>query len=147
MSLFKVSHYVVVICLPSLPSFPVPTPAISILPSPVVPIGSNVTLTCNIQLDPSVDSTVMVNSTWIGPGGKLYNGTASKKNGSPYQNILTLVSLKVSDVGVYNCSVPVTPATSQYITMTTGSTAIQGILMARHRWVWLTLLLPQYQLS
>ena len=89
----------------------------------------------------------MVNSTWIGPGGKIYNGTVPNKNGSTYQSILTLVSLKVSDIGVYNCSVPVTPATSQYITMTTGSTAIQGMPMAKHGWVWLTLLPPQYQLS
>ena len=53
-------------------SSPVPTPAVSIIaaiPSPVVPIGSNVTLTCNITLDPSVDSAAMA---WIGPGGRIY---------------------------------------------------------------------------
>ena len=119
--------YIYISCLPN--SSPVPTPAVSIIaaiPSPVVPIGSNVTLTCNITLDPSVDSAVMVNTTWIGPGGRIYNGTAPTKNGFSYQSILTLVSLKTTDVGAYNCSVPVTPANPQYIISATGGAIIQG---------------------
>ena len=129
MSLFKVSHQDehIYIFLPI--SSPVPNPAVSItaaIPSQVVPIGSNVTLTCDITLDPSVDSAVMVTTTWTGPGGRVYNGTAPNKNGSSYQSILTLVSLKTTDVGTYNCSVPVTPANSQYIISTTGSEVIQG---------------------
>ncbi|KAL5486424.1 hypothetical protein EMCRGX_G018896 [Ephydatia muelleri] len=106
----------------------IPTPAVSIIaaiPSPVVPIGSNVTLTCNITLDPSVDNAAMVNTTWIGPGGRIYNGTAPTKNGFSYQSILTLVSLKTTDVGAYNCSVPVTPANPQYIISATGGAIIQ----------------------
>ena len=120
------NHISVIIQLSS----PVPTPNVTVtatLLSPSLFIGGNLTLTCNILLDPSVDSTVMVNSTWTGPGGRGYNETAPVKNGSFYQNIITLVYLTPEDIGSYNCSVSVTPINSLYIISATGSAITQGI--------------------
>ena len=104
---------------------PVPPPIITTtgLPNQVAIVGSNLTLTCNIQLDPSVDSTVMVNRTWLGPSGATLSGTAPNKNGSIYQSVLTITSLKTTDVGIYTCSMTVS---GQFIAQTTVSATVQG---------------------
>ena len=37
--------------------------------SPIHPNGSNVTLTCTVELSPAVDVPVTVNTVWTGPAG------------------------------------------------------------------------------
>ena len=99
-----------------------------------IAVESNVTLTCNIQLDPSVDSTVMVNRTWLGPSGATLSGTAPNKNGSIYQSVLTITSLKTTDVGIYTCSMTVFAVVPQFIAQTTASTTVQGTPQHHHVW-------------
>ena len=107
-----------------LPILPVPPPTVTVYVSNQVTIaGSNLTLTCNIQLDPSVNSTVMVNSTWTGPGGATLSGSNPSLNGSSYQSTLMLTSLGTGDAGTYICGVSVTPMASQYITGPMGRNA------------------------
>ena len=98
-------------------SSPVPSPIITTtgLPNQVAIVGSNLTLTCNIQLDPSVDSTVMVNSTWTAPGGATLSGSNPSWTESSYQSTLMLASLGTGDAGNYICGVSVSPNNSQYI--------------------------------
>ena len=103
----------------------VPPPAVitSAELSQVVTVGSNLTLTCNIQLDPSVDSNVTVNSTWTAPGGATLSGSNPSWTGSSYQSTLMLTSLGTGDAGNYICGVSVTPMASQYITGPMGRNA------------------------
>ncbi|KAL5486487.1 hypothetical protein EMCRGX_G018974 [Ephydatia muelleri] len=107
----------------------IPQPIINITAvalSQVIAIGSNITLTCNIQLDPSVDSNVTVNRTWTGPAGTTLSGSAPNKNGSIYQTTLSLISLKTTDVGIYTCSMTVSAVVPEFIVQTTVSGTIQG---------------------
>ena len=118
-------------CL-TLPSSPVPPPTVTIsaLPSQVVPLGSNLTLTCNIQLDPSVDSTVMVNSTWTAPGGATLSGSNPSWTGSSYQSTLMLTSLGTGDAGNYICSAKALPTNNQFLLQTSAVAAsILGTLL------------------
>ena len=97
-------------------SVPPPTVTISAVPSQVVIAGNNITLICNVQLDPSVDSTVMVTSTWTAPGGATLSGSNPLWIGSSNQSTLMLTSLGTGNAGNYVCEVTVTPINSQYIT-------------------------------
>ena len=45
-------------------------------------IGSNVTLTCTVELSPAVDVPVTVNTVWTGPAGFMRNNTAQLVVGS-----------------------------------------------------------------
>ena len=109
----------------TLPSSPVPPPIVTItaVPSQVIIVGDGLTLICNIQLDPSVDSTVMVNSTWTAPGGVTLSGSNPSWTESSYQSTLMLASMGTGDAGNYICGVSVTPMASQYITGPMGRTA------------------------
>ena len=102
-------------------SSPVPPPILTTLavPSQVVSEEDNITLTCNIQLDPSVDSTVMVNTSWIEPGGAAINVINFTQFGSTYSNILTLHSVVTEESGVYTCAVSVSAAYASSISRTT----------------------------
>ena len=101
-----------------LPSVAVPPPIITTtaIPGQVAITGSNITLLCNVQLDPSVDSTVIVNTTWTTPGGAPLSGSNPLWIGSSNQSTLMLTSLGTGDVGNYICGVSVTPINAQYIT-------------------------------
>ena len=110
------------------PSVPPPTVTITAVTNQVVIAGSNLTLTCNIQLDPSVDCTVMVNSTWTAPGGATLSGSNPSWTGSSYQSTLMLTSLGTGNAGTYICGASVTPTNTQYITGLMGRNAsILGI--------------------
>ena len=129
MSLFKVSeskvcfgHLQKLCCLIS-PSVPPPTVTITSATNQVVISGSNLTLTCNIQLDPSVDSTVMVNSTWTAPGASSYLVTTSAAGTT---STLMIVMAAASDGGTYTCSCTASPLSpSPFITPGVGRGTIQ----------------------
>ena len=77
--------------------------------------GYDLTLTCNILLDPSVDSAVMVNSTWTAPGGATLNGSNPSWTGSSYQSTLRLTSLEAGNAENYTCSAVVLPSNYPFI--------------------------------
>ena len=104
--------------------FLVPSPYVTITTSnPVVIVGGNFNLTCNVQLDPSVDSTVIVNTTWTTPGGATLSGSNPLWIGSSNQSTLMLTSLGTGDVGNFICGVSVIPINAQYITGPMGTNA------------------------
>eukprot|EP00731_Ephydatia_muelleri_P025777 Em0017g860a len=111
-------------------TIPPPNVTISAVPSQVVIAGSNITLVCNVQLDPSVDSTVMVTSTWTAPGGATISGSNPLWIGSSNQSTLMLTSLGTRDAGSYVCGVSVASINTLYITGPTGSNA--SILVSVH---------------
>ena len=54
--------------------------------SPVQAIGSNVTLTCAVELSPAVDVPVTVNTVWTGQAEFMSNATAQPVTRSTIKN-------------------------------------------------------------
>ena len=96
--------------------------------TPTLPVllGANVNLTCDVQLDPSVDIPVTVVLTWFGPGGILQNGSDTMIGTAEYLSTLMLTSLLTKEAGNYTCSVTVTPNNSPYVIPLTLNTTTQG---------------------
>ncbi len=91
---------------------PVPAPGVAISREPdsgtTLRHGDSLTLTCDITLDPAVDSEVAVTASWTGPGGPITAGVSDMTgSGLAYQSTLTLSSLTSSDAGDYNCTASV----------------------------------------
>ena len=107
--------------------FLVPSPRVTITtPNPVVLVGGSINFTCNVTLDPSVDSTVMVTSTWTAPGGATLNGTNPLWIGSSNQSTLMLTSLGTRDAGNYTCSPIILPLNNPFLLQTSGTSSIIG---------------------
>ncbi len=69
----------------------------------------DVSLTCDITLDPAVGSEVAVTASWTGPGGPITDDVSDMTDAAPYQSTLTLSSLTTSDSGLYTCTASVDP--------------------------------------
>ena len=106
----------------------VPSPRTELTSTPTLPvlIGAYANLSCDVQLDPSVDIPVTVVTTWFGPGGILKNGSDTMKGTAEYLSTLMLTSLLTEEAGNYTCSVTVTPSNSSYVIPLTQNTTIQG---------------------
>ena len=87
------------------------------LVSPVRPIGSNVTLTCTVELSPAVDVPVTVNTVWTGPAGCMSNNTAQPVMGSTttYTSTAIVSSFGRDQSGSYTCTATVS-SVSPFIT-------------------------------
>ncbi len=68
--------------------------------------GEDVTLICDITLDPAVDSEVAVTASWTGPGGPITAGVSDMTDAAPYQSTLTLLN---SAAGDYTCAATLQP--------------------------------------
>ena len=83
-------------------------------------IGSSLTLTCTVTLDPSVDNNETVSTSWSGPNdaisgdGYLFN--AASGSGGIYTSSLTISALGDQDNGTYTCTGIVTGANEQQVT-------------------------------
>ena len=107
-------------------SSPVPPPlvATAAAPSQVVMEEDNITLTCYVQLNSSVDSTVMANIEWMEPGGAPINSTRVALVGSTYTNhTLYLPSVVTQESGLYTCRVVVI---SEYVISAYVNSSIEG---------------------
>ncbi len=74
--------------------------------------GEDVTLTCDITLDPAVDSEVTATASWTVPSGLgVSAGVMDKLQTNPllYRSTITLSFLMTSDSGDYNCTATVDP--------------------------------------
>ena len=114
------------------PFFTVSQPTVSITPNytGVLYAGIPLTLTCSIQLNPAVDTTVMVTRMWSGPGSQGVSNSSRvtvsnllKRSTFLYKTTIEFDPLSTTDSGNYECEATVTPdPQSQFVNMsTTGS--------------------------
>ena len=112
--------------------YTVPQPTVSITPnhSGVLYAGTPLTLTCSIQLNPAVDTTVMATRMWRGPGSQVVSNSSRvtvsnllKRLTFVYETTIEFDLLSTTDSGNYECEATVTPdPQSQFVIMsTTGS--------------------------
>ena len=80
--------------------------------SPIRPIGSNVTLTCTVELSPAVDVPVTVNTVWTGPAGFMRNNSAPSVMGNTttynINSTAVVMSFNRNKSGDYICRATVT---------------------------------------
>ena len=120
-------------CSVTLLTVPQPTVNVTSNHTGILHAGTPLTLTCSIQLNPAVDTTVMVNRTWRGPGSQGVSNssrvTVSNLDSRPaflYETTIEFVPLNTTDGGDYECEATVTPdPQSQFVIMSTaGSDAL-----------------------
>ena len=80
------------------------------MPNPIWPIGSNVTLTCTVELSSVVDVPVTVNTVWTGPAGFNTTNTAQPviDTITTYVSIVVVRSFGREQSGNYNCTATLT---------------------------------------
>ena len=90
--------------------------------------GSSLTLTCTVQVDPVVDTPVIVNNQWIGhsfifdDGGRVMVSQLEEKHPF-YRSIVTFRSLKSKDAGNYTCLTNVSSLNESLLLLSTSSQA------------------------
>ena len=107
----------------------VPQPTVSITSnrSGVLYAGTSLTLTCSIQLNPAVDTTVMVTRMWSGPwsqgvsnSSRLTVSNLVERSALLYETTIQFGPLNTTDSGNYVCEATVTPdPQSQFVIMST----------------------------
>ena len=78
-------------------------------------VGTSLTLTCTVTLDPNVDNGENITTEWSGPkdiSGGRYAVTAASGSGSTYTGSLTISPLADQDDGTYTCTGTVTGGTN-----------------------------------
>ena len=103
----------------------VPPPSINVTNSSSTYAGTNFNLTCTIELNTAVDTTVVVNSTWGRPvviptGTHVVDSEPTGTGARYYQSTLMFRPLNTSDSGNYTCEATVSPSPElQFITAST----------------------------
>ena len=89
--------------------------------NPIRPVGSDVTLTCYIELSPTVDIEVKVIIVWTGPTNNMIKNSTHTLMGNTTTTLASNVTVKVSgrsESGDYTCNVSVTASEElQYYNM------------------------------
>ena len=97
----------------------VPPPNVTLTSTPIATsyyAGTPLNLTCTVQLIPQVDTNVIFNSLWTGPGGQISSGVGRVSLSSGVnQTTVQFYPLNTTDTGVYNCSVSVSTSGQQYV--------------------------------
>ena len=98
-----------------------PVPDVTITATYTTPLyaGSNLTLTCDVTLDPNVDNDETVTISWSGPNnitGERYLVSATSGSGSTYTSSLRISPLTDQDNGIYTCTGMVTGEYEQQVT-------------------------------
>ena len=134
MSQSKVCHFIVHFCISinHIISLTVPPPTVTITSTPITTsyyAGTPLSLTCTVQLIPQVDTNVIFNSLWTGPGGQISSGVGRVSLSSGVnQTTVQFYPLNTTDTGVYNCSVSVSASGQQYVdTSIAASSSITSI--------------------
>ena len=76
----------------------------------------DLTLTCTIELDETVDTGVDVTVVWIGPNGMLFDTVPSAISNTTYQSVVDITSLEMSDTGPYTCNDTASPNGTPFAT-------------------------------
>ena len=100
----------------------VPTPTVSITSGTVI-AGSDVTLTCTVDLDPAVDVPVTVNTVWTGQNGFMESRMAQLAMGNTISTAM-VSSFGRDQSGVYTCTATVS-STSSFISSSMASKSIR----------------------
>ena len=79
--------------------------------SPIQPVGSDVTLTCTVELSPAVNVEVAVGTVWTGPAGFMTTNTAQPVMGSTttYTSTAMVSSFGRDKSGDYICVATASP--------------------------------------
>ena len=105
---------------------PAPTSVMlsSSISNPIPPFGSNVTLTCAVELSPAVDVPVTVNTVLTTDEGFTRTSTAQQVMGSStnYASEFTISSFGRSDSGLYDCRATVSLPSNAYISDSSSAT-------------------------
>ena len=119
--------------------YTVPQPTVSITPnhSGVLYAGTPLTLTCSIQLNPAVDTTVMVTRMWRGPGSQVVSNSSRvtvsnvvERGVLLYETTIEFDLLSTTDSGNYECEATVTPdPQSQFVIMSTAGSDTHTIIV------------------
>ena len=100
--------------------------------------GTPLTLTCSIQLNPAVDTTVNVTGTWSGPGSQAVSNSSHvtvsnllNMSAFLYETTIEFHPLSTTDTGNYTCEATLAPdPQSQFVMNTSGngthSVTVQG---------------------
>ena len=91
--------------------------------TPPVYVGSSLTLTCTVTLDPNVDNNEIATISWDGPNnitGERY--TNASGSGGVYTSNLTFTSLVHEDNGTYTCTGIVTGKNEEQATASANHT-------------------------
>ena len=101
--------------------------------SPIRPVGSEVTLTCTVVLNPAVDVPVTVNTVWTGPAGFMTTNTAQPVMGSTttYTSTAMVSSFGRDQSGNYTCTATVS-STSLYLTDSRSQSGTARITVGKH---------------
>ena len=84
--------------------------------------GLDLTFTCNITLDSTINTPVIVQRTWNRNGtvltsdGNRITVMSSPMSTPPYTTSVQLNPVRISDTGTYTCAVTVTPENRTYVT-------------------------------
>ena len=89
----------------------------SSIPNPIPPFGSDVTLTCAVELSPAVDVPVTINTVLTTGDGFMRTSTAQLVMGSSnnYVSTFMISSFGRSDSGNYICSATVSLPSNAYV--------------------------------
>ena len=94
--------------------------------------GGNLTLTCTVTLDPSVDTGVMVVTKWSGPrdiSRERYSTIPASGSGTTYTSSLTISHTTDQDDGIYTCTCNVTVTGRSNTQLVTASADTEIIVM------------------
>ena len=89
----------------------------SSIPNPIPPFGSNVTLTCAVELSPAVDVPVTVTTVWTTDDGFTTTTTAQPVMGSStnYATTAMISSFGRSNSGLYACGTTISSPSNVYL--------------------------------
>ena len=116
---------------------PQPTVNITLNRTGVLYAGTPLTLTCSIQLNPAVDTTVMVTRMWREPASQTVSNSSHvtvsnlvERGAFLYETTIQFVPLSTTDSGNYECEATVIPdPQSQFVNMsTTGNDTLTVIV-------------------
>ena len=98
-----------------------PVPDVTVAAAYTTPlyVGSNLTLTCDVTLDPNVDNDETVTTSWSGPNditGERHLATATSGSGSTYTSSLRISPLADQDNGTFTCTGIVTGENEEQVT-------------------------------
>ena len=102
MQLISVANLIMIFAVPA----PISVMLLSSIPNPIPPFGSDVTLTCAVELSPAVDIPVTINVVLTRPDGFMRASIAQSVMGSStnYTSTFMISPFGRSDSGIYVCA-------------------------------------------